>query len=434
MGYGPGVVLYTIFGLFAAYGGFLLWKMFLQLDSDRYPIKSYGDIGFRVYGTIVRHCVNFLQSFQLLFNVGIIIVTNGQGLSQMAAKPDGTGRVCYIILCFVWAIAGMIAGQIRTLQRLGWLANAAIWMNVFIIIASMAVAGSSGPNYTAAEAQYEFTKGPIIRTGGPPSDVKFDGQLVGLMQAVYSYGGAMLFTEFMSEMRRPFDFWKGMVCAQIFIYFCYMLYGLFVYSYQGQFTINPAYQGIAPYAWQTVFNAFALVSGLIAALLYGNIGIKVVYNNVFMDLFHFPSLAVRSGKLAWCAIVPIYWGIAFVVAAGIPQVSNLSGFIAAACILQFSYTFPPMLMLGFRIKRDALQQGEGFDPSSGQTLRHDGGMKRWARGFKKNLLFNVFNLFFFLGSLTTAVLGIYSSIKGMKDAYAKGASTGFSCKSPVLTG
>ena len=57
------------------------------------------------------------------------------------------------------------------------------------------------------------------------------------MQAVYSYGGAMLFLEFMSEMKRPFDFWKGMICAQTFIYFCYMLFGLFVYSYQGQFTI-----------------------------------------------------------------------------------------------------------------------------------------------------------------------------------------------------
>lgn len=47
----------------------------------------------------------------------------------------------------------------------------------------------------------------------------------------------MLFVEFMSEMKRPFDFWKGMICAQTFIYFCYMLFGIFVYSYQGQFTL-----------------------------------------------------------------------------------------------------------------------------------------------------------------------------------------------------
>ena len=434
MGYGPGVVLYTVFGLFAAYGGYLLWKMFLRLDSDRYPLKSYGDIAFRVYGSSMRHAVNFLQSFQLLFNVGIIMVLNGQGLSQLAAKRDGTGRVCYIILCFIWAISGMIAGQIRTLQRLGWLANAAIWMNIIVIISSMVVAATDGPNYVAAEAQYSFTKGPIVRTAGPPSDVAFDGQLVGLMQAVYSYGGAMLFIEFMSEMRRPFDFWKGMICAQLFIYFVYLLYGLFIYTYQGQFVINPSYQSVAPFHWQIVCNTFALVSGLIAALLYGNIGIKVIYNNVLIDIFNFPSLAIRRGKILWCFIVPIYWGVAFVIAAGIPQVSNLSGFIAAACILQFSYTFPPMIMLGFQVKQDAIQHGEGFDPASGHTIRQDLGLVRWKRGFAKNMVFNCWNVFFFLGSLTTAVLGLYSSIKGMKDAYAKGSSTGFSCHSPVLAG
>lgn len=29
-------------------GGYLLWKMVLQLDSDRYPLKTYGDIAINV--------------------------------------------------------------------------------------------------------------------------------------------------------------------------------------------------------------------------------------------------------------------------------------------------------------------------------------------------------------------------------------------------
>jgi len=63
-----------------------------------------------------------------------------------------------------------------------------------------------------------------------------------LMQAVYSYGGAMLYCEFMSEMRRPWDFWKALVIAETFIYVVYLFFGVFVYSYQGQYTINPAQQ------------------------------------------------------------------------------------------------------------------------------------------------------------------------------------------------
>lgn len=256
--------------------------MFLALDSDRYPLRTYSDIAFRIYGPVTRHLINFLQSFQLLFNVGIIIVANGQSLSQMAAKgPDlSQNGACFIILCFVWAIAGMLFGQIRTLAKLGYLANFAIWLNVFTIISTMAIVAHSGPNYVAADKAYKVGHEPIYTTAGPPSDVAFQGQIVGLMQAVYSYGGAMLFVEFMAEMRRPFDFWKGMLCAQLFIYFVYMLYGMFIYSYQGQYTINPAPQGVSIYAWQTANNALGLVSSLIAAMLYGNIGIKVVYNNV----------------------------------------------------------------------------------------------------------------------------------------------------------
>ena len=93
----------------------------------------------------------------------------------------------------------------------------------------------------------------------------------------------MLFVEFMSEMRKPFDFWKGMLSAQLFIFFVYIFFGLFVYSYQGQYTINPAPQGISSYGWQTAMNSLNLVAGLIAALLYGNIGIKVIYNNASLS-------------------------------------------------------------------------------------------------------------------------------------------------------
>ena len=79
----------------------------------------------------------------------------------------------------------------------------------------------------------------------------------------------------MSEMRKPADFWKGMICAQAVIYTCYVTFGMVVYSYQGQFSFNPAMQSLSPYNFQTAVNIIFLFSGLIAACLYGNIGVKV---------------------------------------------------------------------------------------------------------------------------------------------------------------
>lgn len=63
------------------------------------------------------------------------------------------------------------------------------------------------------------------------------------MNIVYAYGGAMIFLEILSEMKRPRDFIKGMAAAQGLIWAAYLLFGLFVYAYQGAFVINPANQG-----------------------------------------------------------------------------------------------------------------------------------------------------------------------------------------------
>lgn len=96
MGYGPGIVLYTIFGALAGYTGWQIWQMFLKLDSDHYPMRTFGDIAFRAYGRVVRHLVNILQAIQLIFNVGVIIIQNGQGLYQI------NSNICYIVVSRIY--------------------------------------------------------------------------------------------------------------------------------------------------------------------------------------------------------------------------------------------------------------------------------------------------------------------------------------------
>lgn len=81
--------------------------------------------------------------------------------------------------------------------------------------------------------------------------------------------------------------------------------------YAGQYTFNPAFQGIpnSAFAWQTVGNAISFATGLIAALLYGNIGVKVFYAAVLRDIFHFPPLGDKKGRLVWIALGKIIIGL-----------------------------------------------------------------------------------------------------------------------------
>lgn len=243
----------------------------------------------------------------------------------------------------------------------------------------------------------------------------------------------MLYCEFMAEMKRPLDFIKAQFAAEIFIFVCYLIYGVVVYAQQGQYVVNPANQGLSPYSWQTVTNALSLTSGLIAAVLYGNIGIKVIYQNIVQDLFGGPDLNSKTGKLFWVGMVPIYWAIAYLLASAIPQFSYLSSLVAAICIMQFTYTFPTILYFGVLVKEDAIHPDETFNPATGIVHRIDTwrDWSRWKRGLKDHWFMKLFCFLFFLASCATAVLGLYASASGLKAAYSSGAITSFSCRSPA---
>ena len=200
------------------------------------------------------------------------------------------------------------------------------------------------------------------------------------------------------------------------------------YSYQ------LAYQGVSPYGWQTAGNILAVISGIIAAGLYGNIGIKVLYNNILADLFRAPPLNTKAGKILWVIIVPIYWTIAFVVAASIPDFFGLVSVVAAFCIIQFCYSFPPLLALGYFVQRDSIRasEGEGFNPVTGQVIRKGSGLRRWVRGFVSGPWYmNVWNIIYLGGALATAGLGAYAAIQGMIVVFENPQINAFTCTSPL---
>jgi hypothetical protein len=107
-------------------------------------------------------------------------------------------------------------------------------------------------------------------------------------------------------------------------------------------------------------------------------------------------------------MVVLYWSIAFVIGAAIPQIETIAGLVAAVCIMQFSYTFPPLFIVGFLVKRDGMFGG----------------------GMKLNL-FKAANLVFFTCAAVLAGVGIYGSSISVKLAFENGVATSFGCESPV---
>jgi amino acid permease len=106
VGYGPGIALYLIFGIAAAFSGWILWRVFLGLDSSRYPLLSYGDTFFRVYGKKSRHFINVTQSLQQFMTVSVLILACGQTIAQLANES-----ICFIACMIIFMVIGMTLGM-----------------------------------------------------------------------------------------------------------------------------------------------------------------------------------------------------------------------------------------------------------------------------------------------------------------------------------
>lgn len=413
------------------YSGYLIWRVFLGVDSYQFPVKNYGDLGYRTWGKFGRHLTNILQGVSLMFLVASVTLVFGLNISQVSQF-----KLCYVACPLIFAFCGLFFSQIRSLKAYGWVANAAVWMNLFVIFMSMGVMANSHPNFSISRlgsAGSAVDKSTILPDdkGNYPPIIHYDnippngliGAVNGMLSGVLAYAGAQLFVEFMAEMRKPMDFIKAMWGAQFFIYSVYTIYGCVVYYLQGQYAFNPSYQGISIYGWQTLGNMVSLCASLISGGLYGNIGIKVFYNNILLDLLGAPPLTTKRGKVFYACIVPMWWIIAFIIAAAIPDFFGLNSVISASMLLNLTYTIPPFFALAFDVQRNAIRpdQGEGFDPATGQVRRNGSTIQRYIRGFftggTLQVAVNTWHVVYFLASLSMCGLGMWAAVKGELNHY-----------------
>lgn len=107
----------------------MLWKVYIALDSSRYPMQSYGDGFFRVFGKKSRHFINFTQALQQFMTVAVLILGSGTTIAQLASE-----KICFVVCLLIFTLVGIVFGSIRSLQRIGWLANLSVWLNVVCFI------------------------------------------------------------------------------------------------------------------------------------------------------------------------------------------------------------------------------------------------------------------------------------------------------------
>lgn len=256
----------------------------------------------------------------------------------------------------------------------------------------------------------------------------------------------MIFPELLSEMKQPKSFWKGCCIAQLVIYVVYVVYACVVYSGAGQYSLSIGYQIMHRGGALTFCNIASIITAVIAAAIYGNVGLKVSYINVVEDLCHGPSVYSRGGRLIWAVWAVIFWALAFIIGSAVPQINSLSGLISAIAICNFSYSFPFLFVLVWLCHSDAMVADGEWTPYSGPQRVDSwlsasrlsrglfGGMYRMPGGFFiPGVLVKGFILLVTLGGFTMSGLGLYAAAETIKTSFSgPGAlSTSFGC-SPVV--
>ncbi|KAL1407918.1 hypothetical protein Q8F55_004713 [Vanrija albida] len=184
---------------------------------------------------------------------------------------------------------------------------------------------------------------------------------------------------------------------------------------------------------QLAANAIGLVCTGLAGVLYANVGVKVFYQNVLREYFGAPTLATRRGSVIWSITMALYWALAWVVGSAVPNLNALVTLIGAACILQFTYTFPPILLLGFWVQKDAIagdlpwQPGQPAWSNRVDTWRD---LSRWKRGFRPYWYAKLGLVVLFIAALSLAGLGIYAGVQIATDAFETKSTASFSCRAP----
>lgn len=162
VGYGAGVALYIIFGLFASFSGWAIWKVYLDLDSSRFPMMSFGDPFLRLFGKRSRHFINIAQALQQFLTVAVLIISKSQNLEQLSGSS-----ICFIAAMLICMGIGMVSGIIRSLKKIGWLSNLAVWFNVANFLLSTSIHWSRGrdePRDTQDGRSRLFWKGVSRKT------------------------------------------------------------------------------------------------------------------------------------------------------------------------------------------------------------------------------------------------------------------------------
>lgn len=424
LGYVPSNITLVICCFVTLFSGGVIWWVFLLFDSPEYPVKTFADLAYIIGGNPCKQGIIFLQLIATLLSSATILISAAECVIILR-----TTRMCWVGLMVLLAGVMMICSSAKTLSNLGkycLVVSACNYVNLFV---QLGFIGHSEPNWENAESILGIPRKAIFTYGITPGQSLVD-RVVAVTNISFVFAGSIVFPEVISEMRRPWEFWKSMIVAQSIILIVYLIYGNYIYSNQGQFSNSPAVFGVSNISAMKGLSFMTFITGFIQNIFYGHISCKIVYKNYMPMIIKTIKLESKRGLLLWILTVFLVWVVIFVIGAGVPQVSAVSAFTSSLTMIPLTYVIPFLLHL-FSLFRLANENHIlNFVPL--QTEISNLQFVEYVKcGIKKYWLITGFYAGLCFAALAFSGMGLWASVEYIKYIFDVTNATSFSCLSPI---
>lgn len=424
LGFVPSNILLVVFFFVTIFSGGVIWWVFLLFDSPEYPVKTFADLAYIIGGQPFKQIVIFLQLIAVILSTGTIVIAAAQ-----CAIILRTDRMCWVGLMALIAGLMMCISSIKKLSVIGKYCLVVSFCNYINLFVQLGYIGNDPPNWENAMSLLGVPQGAIETFAIVPGQSLMN-RVVSVSNLSFVFAGSIVFPEVISEMKKPWEFWKSMCTAQSFILGIYLIYGNFIYAHQGQFSNVPAVFGVSDENALKGLGFMTFITSFIQGIFYGHIACKIIYKNYIPIFNKSIKLNSKSGMIVWIGVVIITWIAIFVIGAGVPQVGAVSSFTSALTMIPLTFVIPFILHISalyIATNENSIVDYKPFEPVTSHTSL----VQFWKNGYSKYWLLSIFYAGLCLASLSLSGMGLWASVEYMKYIFSSTSADSFSCVSPV---
>ncbi|GJN93659.1 hypothetical protein Rhopal_006716-T1 [Rhodotorula paludigena] len=378
----PGIIILLVIAVVTTWTDISL-GIFKQRHPSVYSLSDCGRVAFGLPGSVLFAACTWL--FQT-FVAASAMLSVSTALNALSLHGACTAIFVVVALIIIFPVA--CVRRLNELKVLGWIGLATIVPAILLVTIAVAVGGrpASAPPTGPLDLDVQLFASP-----------SFAEAMNAISNLVFSFAATPLYLPIACEMRNIRNYPKAIYVAQGFTTGFYLLIGIVVYWYAGQYVASPAL-GTAGTLYKRIGYGLALPGLLFSGIIYTHLAAKFIFLRVLRGTRHVTH-GTRTHWTVWLG------SCADIIASAIPVFSGLLGLVGALFGTTMCFNAEAaMWMWDFW----------------GDFRRRE--TRTWAltAGMIGNALIVLVGLLLIVG-------GTYGSVLGIRDDYASAGGRPFSC-------